>query len=128
MTTPELLARTIETWRAEGLRWAVAAGSFDLLHAEHARRLAALRSRVDRLVALVSADPWTAERLGDGHPVSPAADRARVVAALRAVDAVAIVGPDDIPRLGALLQTAEAWRDVEDAGLARWRRLRGGPA
>lgn len=128
MLSLDSLVRAIAEWRSDGLHWAVAAGSFDLLHAEHARRLAALRADVDRVVALVTEDAWTAQQLGDGHPVSPAADRARLVAALRVVDAVAIVGEGDIPRLGDALQTAEAWRDVEDAGLERWRRLRGAGA
>jgi bifunctional ADP-heptose synthase (sugar kinase/adenylyltransferase) len=123
--SPESLLRAIEEWRAAGLSWAVAAGSFDLIHAEHARRLAALRAEVDRLVCLVTEDAWTAEKLGDGHPVSPAADRARVVAALRVVDAVAIVGEEGVARLGGALATAAAWRDMDDAGLERWRRLRG---
>jgi bifunctional ADP-heptose synthase (sugar kinase/adenylyltransferase) len=121
----ESLVRTIEEWRSRGLRWGVAVGAFDLVHAEHARRLVSIRSSVDRLVALVTEDEWTAEKLGEGHPVSPAADRARVVAGLRMVDAVAIVAPGDVPTLQSALQTAEVWGDVEDAGAARWRRLRG---
>ena len=125
VVSPESLVRAVEEWRAAGLSWAVAAGAFDLLHAEHARRLAALRAEVDRLACLVTADPGTAEKLGDGHPVSPAADRARVVAALRVVDAVAIVGEEGVARLRGTLETAAAWRDMDDAGVERWRRLRG---
>lgn len=122
----ESLAAAIEEWRRGGLTWGVAAGSFDLLHAEHARRLATLRADVDRLVLLVTDDRWTAATLGDGHPVSLAADRARVAAALRVVDAVAIVGESDVARLRGLLDTAQVWREMDDAGLERWRRLREG--
>ena len=114
----------LEEWRAASARVVAVMGAFDLPHAEHARRLAEARSSADRLAALVQDDFWVASELGPGSPVSPATDRARVVCALRAVDAVAIVVPTDLPRLRAVLPD-ESWRTLTEVDRERMRRLRG---
>ncbi|HZO93880.1 MAG TPA: adenylyltransferase/cytidyltransferase family protein [Candidatus Baltobacteraceae bacterium] len=64
-------------------------GVFDLLHAGHVAYLAWSRAQGDALIVLVNEDDSV--RLlgkGPGRPIVPFADRARVVAALRSVDAV----------------------------------------
>src|SRR4029077_8140339 len=96
----------IEAWRAAGERVVAVVGAFDLPHAEHARRLTEARRGADRLAAVVQDDFWVASELGTGSPVSPAPDRARVVGALRAVDAVVILLPTDLARLRAVLPEA----------------------
>lgn len=114
----------IEAWRAAGERVVAVVGAFDLPHAEHVRRLTEARQGADRLAALVQDDFWVASELGTGSPVSPAADRARVVCALRAVDAVVILLPTDLARLRAVLPEA-SWRTMAEVDRARMRRLRG---
>ena len=114
----------IEAWRAAGERVVAVVGAFDLPHAEHARHLTEARQGADRLAALVQDDFWVASELGTGSPVSPATDRARVVCALRAVDAVVILLPTDRARLRAVLPEA-SWRTMADVDRARMRRLRG---
>jgi bifunctional ADP-heptose synthase (sugar kinase/adenylyltransferase) len=124
----DALLEMLERWRAASARVVAVVGAFDLAHAEHARRLAEARQGADRLAALVQGDSWVASELGPGSPVSPAADRARVVCALRAVDAALILLPTDLARLRAALPRGESWRSVADVDRERMTRLRGGAA
>lgn len=68
-------------------------GVFDLLHPGHVSLLEGARALGDALVVGVN-DDASARRLAKGHgrPVVDAADRARVVAALAAVDLVVLFG------------------------------------
>ena len=70
-------------------------GVFDLLHPGHVALLEAARAEGDALVVGVNSDA-SARRLGKGpeRPVVPEAARARVVAALAAVDCVVIFDED----------------------------------
>jgi D-beta-D-heptose 7-phosphate kinase/D-beta-D-heptose 1-phosphate adenosyltransferase len=73
-------------------------GVFDLLHPGHIDVLEAARAEGDALIVAINADA-SASRLGkgSGRPVRGIAERARVVAALRAVDAVTVFD-EDTPR------------------------------
>lgn len=82
--------RSARSWRERGERLAIAEGSFDVLDVRHARALAALRAGLDRLVVGVRDDASASAHLGRGRPVQAAAERARLVAALRGVDVVVI--------------------------------------
>jgi D-beta-D-heptose 7-phosphate kinase/D-beta-D-heptose 1-phosphate adenosyltransferase len=70
-------------------------GCFELLHAGHVACLEKARALGDALVVAVNGDA-SARRLGKGtgRPFVGAADRARVVAALEAVDAVCLFEED----------------------------------
>ena len=70
-------------------------GVFDLLHAGHVTFLEAARDLGDVLIVGVN-DDASARRLGKGagRPFVPAADRARLVAALAAVDRVVLFAED----------------------------------
>jgi len=120
------LLEKVEHWRAANERVVAVLGAFDPAHAEHARRLAEARKGADRLAALVQDDFWVASELGAGAPISPATDRARVICALRAVDAVVILLPTDLGRLRAALPADESWRNLADVDRERMARLRGG--
>lgn len=78
-----------EEQRAAGRRVVSTNGVFDLLHAGHVAYLAWSRAQGDALVVLLN-DDESVRLLGKGpdRPLVPFADRARVVAALRSVDAV----------------------------------------
>ena len=80
----------------------LANGVFDLLHVGHVRYLAGARALGTRLVVAVNGDRSAARLKGAGHPVMGEADRARLLAALRAVDAVVIF---EDPTVDALLET-----------------------
>jgi len=70
-------------------------GCFDLLHLGHVRYLEAARSLGDALIVGVNTDA-SAARLhkGPGRPLTPEADRARVLAALACVDRVVLFEED----------------------------------
>lgn len=70
-------------------------GCFDLIHPGHVAYLEEARSLGDALVVAVNTDA-SVRRLGKGglRPVNPEADRARVLAALAAVDRVVLFAED----------------------------------
>ncbi len=63
-------------------------GVFDLLHAGHVAYLAWARAQGDALIVLLNEDATVRALKGPERPIVPFADRARVVAGLRSVDAV----------------------------------------
>ena len=65
-------------------------GCFDLLHTGHVRLLRQARDLGDALIVLVNSDESVRTLKGAGRPVMRDVDRARVLAALACVDAVAI--------------------------------------
>jgi bifunctional ADP-heptose synthase (sugar kinase/adenylyltransferase) len=119
--------RAAGEWRARGERVALADGAFDLLSPEHARFLAEVRAGVGRLVVVVLDDRAAAERLGPGRPVTPAAERARLVAALRGVDRVVLCDRTGLETLANGLDPARRVSDFEDrSGAERIARVRAG--
>src|SRR5579884_976161 len=81
---------------------AVATGVFDLLHVGHVRFLELARAAAAQLLVGVEDDARTGARKGRSRPLLPAAERAELLAALRAVDGVFIVsGPEDVWRADA---------------------------
>jgi rfaE bifunctional protein nucleotidyltransferase chain/domain len=74
-------------------------GVFDLLHRGHVASLETARGFGDGLVVAINSDSSTRRLKGPGRPVQPEADRARLVAALRCVDAVTIFDDDTPARL-----------------------------
>ncbi|HMG17980.1 MAG TPA: D-glycero-beta-D-manno-heptose 1-phosphate adenylyltransferase [Gemmatimonadales bacterium] len=91
MRTPEDAA----AWRAHQGRVVFTNGVFDLLHAGHIALLEAARAEGDALIVGVNRDA-SARRLGKGpaRPVVSEAERARVLAALAAVDCVVLFDED----------------------------------
>ena len=99
-------AAACAAWRAAGERVVLANGVFDLLHVGHARYLAAARALGDRLVVGVNGDRVAAALKGAGRPVLAAAERARLVAALRGVDLVVVFEEPGADRLIDVLRPA----------------------
>jgi rfaE bifunctional protein nucleotidyltransferase chain/domain len=81
---------------AKATRVVLANGCFDPLHVGHTRYLSDAKRHGDCLVVAVNDDPGTRRLKGAARPVVPAADRARLVAALDVVDAVLVFGDDDV--------------------------------
>ena len=98
--------RATRAWRAAGERVVLANGVFDLLHVGHVRYLAGARALGERLVVAVNGDRSAASLKGRGRPVLSAADRARLEAALRAVDAVVVFEEPTVDSLLAALEPA----------------------
>jgi rfaE bifunctional protein nucleotidyltransferase chain/domain len=97
------LVRLAADDRRNGLTLAFANGCFDLLHVGHVRYLEAAAAEADRLIVAVNEDA-TAAAKGPGRPILPAADRAELVAALRAVDYVVLFPEPTVAPLLSLLQ------------------------
>jgi len=69
-------------------RVVLANGLFDLLHVGHVRYLRAAARLGDVLVVAINSDRSARTLRGPGRPIVPAADRARLVAAIEGVDYV----------------------------------------
>jgi D-beta-D-heptose 7-phosphate kinase/D-beta-D-heptose 1-phosphate adenosyltransferase len=90
LLTLDDVARAGERWRASGQRVAMTNGCFDVLHAGHLRLLEAARTEADLLLVAINSDASVRRLKGPERPVIPESERAEVLLALAAVDAVAI--------------------------------------
>jgi rfaE bifunctional protein nucleotidyltransferase chain/domain len=88
-------ARWVRDQQARGLKVVFTNGCFDLLHPGHVGYLEEARSLGDALIVAVNTDA-SVRRLGkgSGRPLNPERDRARVLAALAAVDRVVLFDED----------------------------------
>jgi rfaE bifunctional protein nucleotidyltransferase chain/domain/rfaE bifunctional protein kinase chain/domain len=87
------LARRI---KARGGTVVATGGCFDLLHAGHVETLRAARALGDCLIVCLNSDESVARLKGPGRPYVPEGDRAAVLQAVDAVDAV-VVFEEDTP-------------------------------
>ena len=95
LSEQELVARF---GRPRDYRLVFSNGVFDLLHRGQLSSLDTAREFGERLVVAINSDRSTVRLKGPGRPIQSEADRARLVAALRCVDAVTIFD-DDTPAL-----------------------------
>ena len=86
------LVRRVSTWRANGERVVFTNGCFDLLHVGHITVLEQSRRQGDRLIVAINSDASVSGLKGPSRPVVGERERARVLAALAAVDAVVVFG------------------------------------
>ncbi len=77
-------------WQEAGKRVVFTNGCFDLLHAAHVRLLEQARALGEVLVVGINSDRSVRELKGESRPLVPEAERAEVLSALEAVDAVTI--------------------------------------
>jgi len=82
--------RQAEGMRAGGGSLVFTNGVFDLLHAGHLETLEKARAMGDALFVGVNSDESAGQLKAPGRPWVPATERARLLTALRAVDAVII--------------------------------------
>jgi D-beta-D-heptose 7-phosphate kinase/D-beta-D-heptose 1-phosphate adenosyltransferase len=81
-------------WRRQGLRIGFTNGCFDILHPGHVKVLTVARAACDRLIVGLNSDASVKRLKGEGRPVQDEHARAEVLAALEAVDLVAIFEED----------------------------------
>lgn len=86
--------RLASAWRRAGKRIVLANGCFDLLHVGHVRYLQSARALGDALVVGLNSDAAVRRLKGAGRPVMPVAERAEILGALSAVDAVVVFDTD----------------------------------
>lgn len=82
-----------EALRAQNRRVVFTNGVFDVLHAGHVTYLAWAREQGDALIVGLNSDASVRRIKGENRPIVPFEERARVLCALRSVDA--IVGFDE---------------------------------
>ncbi len=81
-------------WRSLGEKVVFTNGCFDLLHVGHVRYLNAARDLGDHLVVGLNSDSSVRRLKGPGRPVTPESERAEILCALTAVDAVVLFEED----------------------------------
>ncbi|MES1148672.1 MAG: PfkB family carbohydrate kinase, partial [Bradyrhizobium guangdongense] len=90
MLDADALDAQLGEWRKQGLRVGFTNGCFDILHPGHVKVLTAARGACDRLIVGLNSDASVTRLKGEGRPVQDEVARAEVLAALEAVDLVAI--------------------------------------
>src|SRR6202795_3389439 len=94
MATSGELDAHLADWRKQGLRIGFTNGCFDILHPGHVKVLTAARGACDRLIVGLNSDASVKRLKGEGRPVQDERAGAEVLAALEAVDLVAIFEQD----------------------------------
>ncbi|RMG42194.1 MAG: HAD-IIIA family hydrolase [Candidatus Dadabacteria bacterium] len=90
ITTRDNLVKLAGKFKGEGRKIGFTSGVFDLLHAGHVDYLREAKSFCDLLIVAVNSDKSVKEIKGEKRPLIPESERAKVVAALEAVDYVFI--------------------------------------
>ncbi len=88
----ERLLTRAGAWRSSGQRVVFTNGCFDILHIGHIRLLEEARRKGDRLIVGLNTDDSVRRLKGPLRPIVPERERAQVLAALSAVDAVVLFG------------------------------------
>ena len=90
----EQLSDLVSQWKAGNLKIVFTNGCFDLLHAGHVTYLESAKKTGDKLILGLNTDRSVSALKGPTRPVIHEQDRARVLAALAAVDAVILFDED----------------------------------
>ena len=98
ISLPALLAIRRQARRA-GKTFVFTNGVFDLIHIGHVRYLEAARAQGDLLVVGLNADASVRRIKGPKRPITPQAERAEILLALRSVDQVVVFGDETPYRL-----------------------------
>jgi len=104
--------------RALGGTVVATGGCFDLLHAGHARTLAAARNLGDCLVVCLNSDASTRRIKGSGRPIIGQQDRAELLLSLACVDAV-LIFDEDTPEAALARIRPDIWAKGGDYDAAR---------
>ena len=104
MSTNKILSRDqlktrVTEWRSAGDSITLANGCFDLLHVGHVRYLKAAKQLGGRLIVAINSDDSVRALKGEGRPLMPAEERAEILSAIEAVDAVVIFPEKDVRAL-----------------------------
>lgn len=94
VSTFEELMEKVALWKNTEQKIVFTNGCFDLLHAGHVTYLEAAKNRGDKLILGLNTDRSVSALKGPSRPVVNEKDRARVLAALEAVDAVILFDED----------------------------------
>lgn len=95
----DTLTQRVKQWKAQKQKIVFTNGCFDLLHSGHVTYLEAAKKTGDKLILGLNTDRSVSALKGPSRPVIHEADRARVLAALEAIDAVILFDEDTPLRL-----------------------------
>ncbi len=98
------LGELVRQWRAAGEKVVLTNGCFDVLHVGHIRYLHGAKQLAPRVIVAVNADATVRKLKGEGRPRISENERAEILAALAAVDAVVIFPESDVRALIRELQ------------------------
>lgn len=90
MVSVDELAARVALWKQHGERVVFTNGCFDLLHIGHISVIEQARQLGDRLIVAINSDRSVSDLKGPERPIVGESARARVLAALASVDAVAV--------------------------------------
>lgn len=90
----ESLTDQVANWQKQGLTVGFTNGCFDVVHAGHIQLLEDAKANCDRLVLGLNSDDSVKRLKGDSRPINQEMDRAMLLAAIGAVDAVSIFRED----------------------------------
>jgi D-beta-D-heptose 7-phosphate kinase / D-beta-D-heptose 1-phosphate adenosyltransferase len=90
----ERLQARAASWRSSGKRIVFTNGCFDILHVGHISLLAAARRQGEKLIVGINSDASVKRLKGPSRPLVGELERAQMLAALTAVDAVVIFAED----------------------------------
>ena len=90
----EAAAKTCAEWKAAGRKLIFTNGCFDIIHSGHIDSLNKAKELGDRLIVGLNSDASVKRLKGESRPVNGEADRAKILAALEAVDLVVVFGED----------------------------------
>lgn len=88
------LAAFVKKQKAAGKKIVFTNGCFDILHAGHIKSIEFAKNKGDILVLGLNSDASVKRLKGAKRPINKQADRAILLAALQAVDAVCVFGQD----------------------------------
>lgn len=88
------LKRRLQAWRVRNECVVFTNGCFDLLHPGHIDYLEKARSLGNRLIVGLNSDDSVQRLKGVGRPITDEVSRARMLAALQAIDAICIFSED----------------------------------
>jgi D-glycero-beta-D-manno-heptose 1-phosphate adenylyltransferase len=97
----QALKQQVDTWRSRGNKIVLANGCFDVFHVGHVRYLQSAKAVETnaRLIVAINSDESARRLKGAGRPRMPENERAEIVAALAAVDAVVVFSEPDVRTL-----------------------------
>jgi len=100
----DALKKQVIEWRSAGLLVGMTNGCFDLIHAGHTRMLQHLRENCDRVIVALNSDESVRRLKGHARPIVCQEERAALLAAMAAVDAVVIFETDTPKHIIALVE------------------------
>ena len=93
----EEFSRLIRLWKTSGYTIVTANGCFDIVHRGHIKLMKEAKQHGDKLIVMINSDASVKRLKGESRPINSELDRAYVMAAIDAVDAVVVFDPVAAP-------------------------------